>query len=91
MDNSLKVKEWFIFRAEFDLNGILGVVEETEKAVKFLVEEFTSAGIKKRTYWCPKSVILEEDWKNYQKVYWNDGWRYSEDDSLVVGQKFLYV
>lgn len=97
MSTELKVKSWFITKCEFDLSGVLGIVDETEKAVKFLVEEFTSKGIQQSCYWCPKSVILDEDWKNYSKVLPNidennnfRGYKY-EDNTPVIGTKFLYV
>lgn len=97
MDTSLKVKDWFVNKCEFDLDGILGVVSETEKAVKFLVEEYVGRGISKKCYWCPKSVILDEDWKNYAKVLPDfdennkfKGYKY-ENNAPVVGTKFLYA
>lgn len=93
--NGLKVKDWYERKAEFDLDGILGVVSETEKAVQFLVEEFAEHGVRNKTVWCPKSVILDEDWKNYYKVNANidsegnfKGYVY-EDGSPVIGSKFF--
>lgn len=97
MNTDLQVKDWFVPKCAFDLSGVLGVVEETEKAVKFLVEEFTGNGIKQSCYWCPKSVIINEDWKNYARVMPNFddnnnfiGYKYG-DNTPVIGTKFMYI
>lgn len=95
--NGLKVKDWYERKAEFDLDGILGVISETDKAVKFLVEEYVGHSIRNKTVWCPKSVILDDDWKNYNKVVANidsegnfKGYMY-EDGSPVIGNKFFFA
>ena len=92
-NNTLKVKDWFVFKADFDLDNIIGVAEETEKAIKFVVEEFCGKRIRTKSYWCPKSVILDEDWKNYIKIHWNSEINHwvDENNDLVIGTLFLYV